>query len=166
MVKDIEDEDDELLELSDLAELSDDGHGNAEEIGLDDGEELGAGEIDEAPEDVGLDVETLGGMEAGEESFLDEDEPSTLDNAPLELDDDLEDEEDEDGWTVESEGTGAAFDEELADDEPEPEDDGGLEGIDDPSLDDFAEEGETSLSIEGDDLSADEELERVELDLG
>ena len=165
-----DDDEDELSELEELEELSDLDSG-AEELGLDDGREVGAGEIEDAPEDVGLDVETggLAGLDTTEESFLDEDaEPSALDDATLELENDDEEDEEEDGWTVESEGTGSAFDEELPDDEEEPlGDDGGLEGMEEPLLDDFVEdEGDNSFSIEGDDLSGDEELERVELDLG
>jgi hypothetical protein len=167
------DEDDVLPELDELdSELPGELTGETEEVGIDDGQEIGAGEIDDAPEDVGLDVETLGGLDDGDESFLDEgEEPSARDDSTLSLDDDLDEEEDEDGWTNESEGTGAAFDEELEDDDDEasPADDGGLEGMEDPTLDDIAgtdgEEGESSFSIEGEDLSADEELDRVELDL-
>lgn len=160
MIKGIDEEEDELPELSDLDAA-------AEELGLDDGD-LSSDEIEEAPEDVGLDVETMGGIEDGDESFLEEDgEPSALDDATLDFEGDLDDEEDEDGWTVESEGTGAAFDEELADDDEDSSaDDGGLEGVEDPSIDDIEEEGQSSFPIEGEDLNSDEELERVELDLG
>lgn len=171
MVKDIDD-DDELPLLDELDELTAFGEdGNAEELGLNDGSELGAGEIDDAPEDVGLDVETggLAGLDSGEDAFLDEDsEPSALDDSTLELDDDVDDDDQEDGWTLESEGTGAAFDEELPDDEEGSlTDDGGLEGMEDPALDELElDEGDGSISIEGEDLNADEELERVELDLG
>jgi hypothetical protein len=55
----------------------------------------------------------------------------------------------------------------LDDSEDEPADDGGLEGVEDPTLDDFVdEEADGSIPIEGEDLNADEDLERVELDLG
>jgi hypothetical protein len=74
--------------------------------------------------------------------------------------------------TQESEGSSGAWDDDLLDDDDLDEDsdelaeDGGLEGVEDPSLDDFVEEGETSFSIEGDDRNAEEELDRIELDLG
>ena len=104
MVSKVIDDDDELPQLEELDELTTLGEdGYAEEVGLDDGSELGAGEIDDAPEDVGLDVETggLAGLDASEDAFLDEEsEPSVLDDETLELENDLDDEDQEDGWTL------------------------------------------------------------------
>jgi hypothetical protein len=160
------DDDDTLEELRDsLPPLA--AEDGAEELGIDGSDES---EIDEGPEEIGLDVETL---DAGSDELdLPEDEEggSVLDDDKLELDGDLDDELDEDGWLDESEGAGAAWDDDsLVDEDDAPdEDDGGLDGVEDPSLDDFVDEGasETTLSIEGDDLNAEEDLERVELDLG
>lgn len=158
-----EEDEDELPELTD--ELGDD-----EQLGIDQDDTFGADEIDDGPEEVGLDVETLEGGEL--DSALDEDDdesPSLLDEGPLDLGVDDDDGVDEDGWTEESEGSGSAFDEDdqlLEEEEEGLEDDGGLEGVEDPTLDDFAEERETRITIEGDEQETDEELERVELDLG
>ncbi|MET0285393.1 MAG: hypothetical protein ABW352_13015, partial [Polyangiales bacterium] len=159
------DDDDTLEELSDsLPPLG--AEEGAEEVGIDGVDEA---DIDEGPEEIGLDVETL---DAGSDELdlPDDDEGSALDDDKLELDGDLDDDLDEDGWLDESEGAGAAWDDDsLVDEDDAPdEDDGGLDGVEDPSLDDFADEGasETTLSIEGEDLNAEEDLERVELDLG
>lgn len=158
-------DDDELPELSDSLD------GDEETLGLEDGDELGLGEIEEGPEEIGLDVETLAG-DAGLEDGFDDDEDAVgaLDDAPLELDDELDEEGDEGGWTEESEGSGASWDDDALDGEEDgdADDDGGLEGVEDPLLDDFVEEGETRISIDGDDddeLEEDHELERIELDL-
>ena len=174
MTKDIDDEDDLLAELDE--ELDEIAKGDleapgksSEELGLEDADAL-ADEIDDAPEDVGLDVETLDSAAGGEDAFDDdEDGPSALDDSKLELENDFDDEEaDEDGWTAESEGGAGSWDDDLLDEgEDEPADDGGLEGVEDPSLDDFVDdESENSFSIDGDDLAGDEDLERIELDLG
>jgi hypothetical protein len=174
VTKEIDEDDDLLAELDEELDEIAKGDieapvGASEELGLEDADPL-ADEIDEAPEEVGLDVETLDGAAGGEEAFDDdEDEPSALDDSKLELDNDFDDEEeDEDGWTAESEGSAGSWDEDLLDDsEDEPADDGGLEGVEDPTLDDFVdEEPDGSFPIDGDDLNADEDLERVELDLG
>jgi hypothetical protein len=155
------DEEDVLEELSDSLPLD-----GAEEIGVDGGDDS---EIDEGPEDIGLDVETLDA--GGDELDLpdDEEEGYALDDDKLDLEGDLDDGLDEDGWLDESEGAGASWDDGGLEDEDDDgdEDDGGLEGVEDPSLDDFiGDENETTLSIEGEDLNAEEDLERVELDLG
>ncbi len=171
------DEDDELPELEDTPEVSE---GNDEEaLGIEDAEELTLAEIEDGPEEIGLDTETLESADAFE-GALDEELENGLvgDDAPLELGNDLEDEGEEDGWTEESEGSGGAWDDdtlddELAEEDEELDEDGGLEGLEeleeleDSALDDdFAAEGETSFPMDGDDRGADDELERVELDLG
>jgi hypothetical protein len=163
------DDDDALEDLSDsLPPVLEEGalEDGAEEVGVEGADEP---EIDDGPEEIGLDVETLDA--GGDELDLpdDEEQGSALDDDKLELDGDLDDEREEDGWLDESEGAGAAWDDESLDDQddaPDDDDDGGLEGVEDPSLDDFAEEEETTLSIEGEDLNAEEDPERVELDLG
>lgn len=159
-LSDDDEEDDLLPELSD--ELgADDGA-----LGLEDEDTLG--EIEDAPEEVGLDVETLEGEVTLDGALDDEDDdaPSVLDDDLLELEGELDGDEDEDGWAAESEGSPGAFEDDLLDsDDEELEDDGGLEGVDDPTLDDFAEEQETSIDMDGDDQEGVEELERVELDL-
>ena len=174
MTKDIDDDDDLLAELDE--ELDDIAKGDleapggsSEELGLEDADAL-ADEIDEAPEEVGLDVETLDSAAGGDETFDDEDEEgSALDDSKLDFGSELDDDdEDEEGWTAESEGSAGSWDEDLLDEgEDEPADDGGLECVEDPTLDDFVdEEAESSIPLDGDDLNADEDLERVELDLG
>lgn len=159
-----DDDDDTLDELQDeLPPLST--QDAEEELGLEGADEP---ELDEGPEEIGLDVETLD-AEADELDLPEDgDEGYLLDDDKLELEGELDDELDEDGWLDESEGAGAAWDDDTLDDEDDvaDDDDGGLEGVEDPSLDDFADEGETTLSIEGDDLNAEEDLERVELELG
>jgi rRNA biogenesis protein RRP5 len=158
------DEDDAPEELSDsLPPLSLD---DPEEQGIDGADEA---EIDDGPEDVGLDVETLD--PAGDELDLPDDEEGgyALDDDKLDIEGELDDALDEDGWLDESEGAGSAWDDDALDDEDDDsdDDDGGLEGVEDPSLDDFvADDNETTLSIEGDDVNEEEDLERVELDLG
>jgi hypothetical protein len=173
VTKDIDDDDDLLAELDEELDEIAKGDleapgGSSEELGLEDADAL-ADEIDEAPEEVGLDVETLDHAAGGEETFDDDDDDSALDDSKLELDaDDDDEEEDEDGWTAESEGSAGSWDEDLLDEgEDDPADDGGLEGVEDPTLDDFVdEEGDSSIPMEGDDLNGEEDLERVELDLG
>jgi hypothetical protein len=164
-----DDDDDALQELSDAMPALSDDDGEQEELGIDEQEDLSAAEIDDGPEEVGLDVETLDTPGAELDLDGDDEESYALDDAAIDLEGELDDGIDEDGWTDESEGAGSSWDDEpLEDDEDAPhDDDGGLEGIEDPSLDDFIVDSETTLSIEGEDLNAEEEdLERVELDLG
>jgi len=164
----IAEEEDELLD-----ELEDFDDEDEEAIGLGDGDALDRAEIEDAPEDVGLDVETFAGTEDGLALDDDEDDPteSALDDSTLDIDGDLDDEEDEHGWTEGSEGTGGAFDEPLDDDdEADESDDGGLEGVDDPLIDALVDDEEHSIPIDGggDDDADDGEgvLDRLELDLG
>lgn len=160
-------EDDELLEFPDDLEEDD------EATGVDDGDELGLSEIEDGPEEIGLDVETLEG-EGSLASLLDDEDDddvaSVLDDEPLDLGNDLDDDDDEEGWTEGSEGAGAAWDDELLEgDEGEDvdDDDGGLEGVDDPLVDGIVDEDERTISIVGDDDDReDEAFERLELDLG
>ena len=160
-------EEDELLDLLDAFEDEDE-----EAIGVEDADALDLAEIEDAPEDVGLDVETFAGTESG--LALDEDDDddgeSALDDSTLDIDGELDDDEDEHGWTEGSEGTGDAFDEPLEDEDDEADDDGGLEGVDDPLIDALVDEHERSIPIDGvgDDHDSDGEgvVERLELDLG
>ena len=157
-------EEDELLEL--LDELEDE-----EAIGLDDSDALDLAEIEDAPEDVGLDVETFAGTESGLALDDDEDDDaeSALDDSTLEIEGELDDDEEEHGWTEGSEGTGDAFDEPLDDDDDDAADDGGLEGVDDPLIDALVDDEQRSIPLDGvgDDDEADEGvIERLELDLG
>ncbi len=162
MGNDVDDDEDVLEELSDALSVED----GDEAVGIDGADEP---EIDEGPEDIGLDVETLDA--GGDELDLpdDEEEGYALDDDKLELDGELGEDLEEDGWLDESEGAGSSWDDDSLDDEddePDDDDDGGLEGVEDPLLDDFMDDNETTLSIEGDDLNAEEDPERVELDLG
>jgi hypothetical protein len=160
-------EDDELLEFPDDLDEDD------EATGVDDADELALSEIEDGPEEIGLDVETLEG-EGSLANLLDEedddDADSVLDDEPLDLGSDLDDDDDEEGWTEGSEGAGAAWDDELLEgDEGEDvdDDDGGLEGVDDPLVDGIVDEDERTISITGDDDDREEGvLERLELDLG
>lgn len=158
------DEDDELPVLTDELDAED------EVLGLEDAEDLVLAEIDEGPEEIGLDVETLEGEEGlGDELDDDDDDVLGLDDKPLDLDDELDESGDEDGWTEDSEGASEPWDDDDAADEEEEGhvDDGGLEGVEEP-IEDLLDETETTIPIDGseDDESEDEELGRVELDLG
>lgn len=163
-------EDDELLEFPDDLDEDD------EATGVDDADELTLSEIEDGPEEIGLDVETLERDDALT-GLDDEDDDvsaeSALDDEPLELDTDLSEGEDEEGWTEGSEGAGAAWDDELptdADEDEEDADDGGLEGVDDPLIDGIPDDDERSITIGGDEEEDEEDdddaLDRVELDLG
>lgn len=166
-----DDDEDELSELLDAL----DEDGDEEAIGIDDAEALDLAEIGDAPEDVGLDVETL---ESSDDTLsgLDDDQEgdegeSTLDDETLDIDSDLDDEDDEAGWTEGSEGAGEAFDDDELlgdDDDPDDADDGGLEGVDDPLIDALIDDEERSIRIDGgdDDAEEDEALDRLELDIG
>jgi hypothetical protein len=158
-------DDDELPEFTDS--LDEDGGA----IGLDDPDDL-ATDIDEGPEDVGLDVDTLGGAE-DDDLLLDEEEEESgeLDaDGSLELEGiDDDDDDDEHGWTEGSEGSGEGFDDDLPDDDEDGEldDDGGLEGLEEPELEGSSDDEETSVSIgDDDDEESDEELGRLEIDIG
>lgn len=131
-------------------------------------EELALSEIQDGPEDIGLDTETgvvdpfevpIDG--ADDASML---EDGTLDDNFVELD---AEGEEEGGWLEGSEGSGAllADDSDGVDDDDETHstDDGGLEGVDDPMLDGLTDEEDLPrLRDEDDDLSDDfaEELLR------
>lgn len=152
--------------------------GSEEElVGTPDAEELALSDIGEGPEEIGLDVET-GSDERAEAAVTaelldstdsEEGERWSLDDRTFDIQEDLELEDDEQGWTEDSEGMGGAFDEEVGlSDEESPADDGGLEGVDDPMLDSFAleeDEDEDSLLSDSDDLDDDEE-EDLESDFG
>ena len=148
------------LEDDDLEEPTDKLGAGEELVGTTDAEELILADIGEGPEEVGLDVETGAEDERGEAAagaeLLDADDSeegdrwALEDRIELESDLDLDDDDDEGGWTQDSEGMGGTFDEEVGlDDEESATDDGGLEGVDDPMLDDFAAEED-----EDDDSSA------------
>ncbi len=139
-----------------------------EPVGTPDAEELLLSDIGDGPEEVGLDAETEGDARAealGSELWDGEEadeggEPWTLDERGLDDELEFEFEEDEHGWTEDSEGMGAAFDEEFSlEDETASVDDGGLEGVEDPLLD--------QLNVDEDDdslLSDDHDLEGAEAD--
>jgi hypothetical protein len=131
-IDDLEDDD---LDLPEGDAPDDDGA-----VGVDDADELLLHDVRDEPEDVGLDTESLGGADALAAQLLDvlDDETSALtDDAPLEIDADIDAEGDEHGWTDDSEGAeGEPWEEGLTDDlGDELGDDGGEEGVDDPLLD-------------------------------
>jgi hypothetical protein len=161
---------DELVPLDfeddDIAEPASGALAEAEPVGTPDAEDLVLADIGNGPEEIGLDTETGGDERAdllsGE--FLEESEEGdrwALDNSTLDIEQELDLDDDEHGWTEDSEGMGGAFDEELGLDDADDSlvDDGGLEGVDDPLLDNLAvsDGDEDSLLSDDDDLEDDEE---------
>jgi hypothetical protein len=162
-----DDEDFPLEPEGDEGEASE-GAKAVEPVGVEDSDELSAGEIEDGPEQVGLDTETLAGRDALDLSTLVDGEGEAhgegLADQPLEgFDADLDLQGDEDGWTQDSEASGDVWDDAtLGDEELPADDDGGLEGVDDPLLDglpdelppledDDDEDGDTIVDDLGDD---------------
>jgi len=132
-------DDDDLLDLPGADGLED------EELGVADADELLFNDLADEPEDVGLDTEALGGgdLAAGLDQDDEEEEGGLLDDAPLDVDAEIDAGEEEQGWTDDSEGGSEGWDDELLQD-PSGEgigDDAGEEGVDDPLLDGLPEEG-------------------------
>jgi hypothetical protein len=136
-------DDEEDLELPPPLDADD------EAIGVPGAEEAAVADIEDGPEEIGLDAEvgTADGFEPGVDPL--EEQASVLDDEPAgELVAEVDAEGDEGGWLEESEGSAEPWaDEELADDDEDyAGDDGGLEGVDDPMADGLDdEEGESSL---------------------
>jgi hypothetical protein len=132
----IPDEDDEL-------ELPGNLDGDEEAPGIAEADELALAEIDDGPEEIGLDTET-GAIDPFEFPIDPEEDLSLLDDGPLEeVVAEVDAEGEEGGWLEESEGSSEPLGEDLVDDDEDDEyslDDGGLEGVDDPMLDDIEEQ--------------------------
>jgi hypothetical protein len=146
-------------EDDDLLDEPGDAGGDDEEVGVADADELLLHDLGDEPEDVGLDTEALGGAELGaslDADDADEGQAGLLDDAPLEVESEIDADGEEHGWTEDSEGASEGWDEELP---PELAEDGGggdagEEGVDDPLLDGLPEEGLPDLhgaDDEGDD---------------
>jgi hypothetical protein len=142
-------DEEELLELPPSLGADD------EATGVPEADELAVMDIDDGPEEIGLEIElgTVDGFEPGVDAL--EEQASVLEDEPAgELVADVDAEGDESGWLEESEGSNEPWDEDdLADDDEDyAGDDGGLEGVDDPLADGLDDEdGESSL---GDDDGA------------
>jgi hypothetical protein len=157
-----DDDEDELEDMEDSMQES-------ESLGVDDADALVSLDLLDDSEEVGLDTEVGLVRDLGDvSSFIDADDESDgdpLENDPLDgFDGELDDDADEHGWTQDSEGAGDAWEgETLEDDEESHEDDGGVEGVDDPLLEDWVadlpalsedpdlEEGDTLVDDLGDD---------------
>lgn len=134
----VSDEDDDLLDIPNAGDLDDEG------AGVEDAEQLLFSELDDGPEEVGLDVESIASTE-GLPALNDLDDEDELagdeDDGPLELEDEIDAEGEEHGWTEDNEGSAAGWDDELPD---ELSDDAGLdageEGVDDPLLDGLSDD--------------------------
>jgi hypothetical protein len=165
MVGAAHDEDDDFLDLP-PGSLAD-----GETVGVEDSEALTDTELElGADEDVGLDTEALGGGPLDDELDDLDDEDSALfaaEGEPLDFMDELADEGEEGGWTDESEGAPLGEEEEFDDEPHAAEDDGGLEGIDDPSISALEHDGELPpLDDDGEgDFDDDSELSALILEL-
>jgi hypothetical protein len=165
MAGDLHDEDDDFLDLP-PGSLAD-----GEAVGVDDSDALTDGELElGGDEEVGLDAETLGGGPLDDELDELEDEDSALvasESEPLDFMDELADEGDEGGWTDESDGAPLGDDEDFDDEPLVAEDDGGLEGIDDPTISALENDGELPpLDDDGEgDFEDDSELAALILEL-
>lgn len=149
-------EDDEVPGLDDTLDESD------EVPGTEDAEELMLAELDDGPEEVGLDTELA--SDAAEpllDTFEDDGSAWASDDAPLEVEHDLDVDGEEQGWLEDSEGTDQDWADDVGlDEDTESYDDGGLEGVEDPLLDDLDEvESNEALSEQEDDLEEDEAFE-------
>lgn len=137
MSRPVSEEDDDLLDVPHASDVDDEG------TGVEDAEELLFSELDDAPEEVGLDVESIASSEGlpALNDLDDEDEDgSEQDETPLEIDDEIDADGDEEGWTDEAEASATGWDDELPDDLSEDVDtDGGEEGVEDPLLDGLPE---------------------------
>jgi hypothetical protein len=157
----------------DLSVPTDELGGDEELVGTDDTEELVLAELGEGPEEVGLDVE-LGADERSESVTLDlldaDEEEGTrwaLDDALADVDEELDVADEEGGWTADSEGLGGVWDDEVGiDDDEENADDGGLEGVDDPLLDQLDLDALENAPLEQDDVDLEDESRDGEGDLG
>jgi hypothetical protein len=149
----IQDEE-ELLELPPPLDADD------EATGVPEAEELALADIDDGPEDIGLDTE-VGTADAFEPGVDADEDDSALDDEPAgELVAEVDAEGEESGWLEESEGSGEPYtDEDLADDDEDYDssDDGGLEGVDDPLADGLDDE-ERERELEDDDSGFGDEL--------
>ncbi len=163
-------DDDDFPELPD--EVSDDEVqiGTEELVGTKDADELVLAELGEGPESVGLDTES-GVEERGEGAadFLDAEDGDggswTHEEAGIDVEAELDLGDDDEGFTGDSEGMAGSWDDDelgLDDDAPF-DDDGGLEGVEDPLLDELGLE-EREGSVLDDD--GDAEGAEVEIALG
>ncbi len=143
-----------------------DASGADEPLGVDDAEALVSADIADGPEEVGLDTEAGLGRDGQDYGLLDDEPEGEADeNEPLEgFEPELDaDDEDEGGWTDDSEGSNEPVDTDaIADDETPLEDDGGLEGVDDPMLEGLSDELPPLLP----DGASDEESDTLVEDLG
>jgi hypothetical protein len=163
------------FEDDDIADPASSALAEGEPVGTPDADDLVLADIGNGPEEIGLDAETGGDERAdllsgelldGEES--EEGDRWALDNSTLDIEQELDLDDDEHGWTEDSEGMGGAFDEELGldDDDDSLVDDGGLEGVDDPLLDNLAVGDEDSLLSDDDDDDLEDGEEDYQGDLG
>jgi hypothetical protein len=160
----IRDDEDDFLELPRASDADD------EEVGVLDADELLFSDIGDESEDVGLDADPLGiadGMLALDDEKDDGTPSSLLDDAPLELDAEVDAEGEEGGWTEDNEGSGELWEDDLAIELPSEavDEDAGEEGVDDPLLDGLPDERAPALSEDDDeddegDSWMDEELLR------
>lgn len=152
-----------LPDDDDLLEFPEDISGEEELVGTKDVDELILAEIADGPESVGLDVES--GLEdrsdASDPFDADDEEAESalVDEAGLEFEDDLDLEDDGESFTQEGEGLAGDWgDDDIdLDDESGAEDDGGLEGLEDPFYDDLgldeAKDGVLDADEENDEAS-------------
>lgn|GEM_PF-4082943 len=147
-------------------------------VGTPDAEELVLADIGGGPEEIGLDAETYAderGDQALSAELLDADDGEegegarwALDEKSLEFEEDLGLDEEEERWTEDSEGMGSALEDSFdLDDEDGVSDDGGLEGVEDPSMDGLAldedEDDEVVLPLrDEEDEDEDEDDESLE----
>jgi hypothetical protein len=143
-------------------------------IGVEDAEDLLLSELRDEPEDVGLDTESAGAEGALVTQLLDiDDDESALDDGagPLDLEDDIDAEGDEHGWTEGSEGSAGEdpWEEGLGDELGDSlGDDGGEEGVDDPLLDGLPEELQRPGALDEDNEEGvlDDSMEDLVRDIG
>jgi hypothetical protein len=145
-------DEEELLELPPPLDGDD-------EAGVPGTEELALADIDDGPEEIGLETEL--GMTDGFEPGVDaiEEQASVLDDEPAgELIAEVDAEGDEGGWLEESEGSSEPWSDEDLDDDDEDYagEDGGLEGVDDPLADGLEDDDGESQLDEDDDTFGDE----------
>ena len=156
-------DDDDFLDVPNASDVDDEG------LGVADAEELLFNELDEGPEDVGLDTESGASSEglATLDTDDDEDETALDDEAPLEIEPEIDAEGEEGGWTRENEGSTEPWDGELEDDdlEGDVDADAGEEGVDDPLLDGLPEDEPPRREDEDEDEDEDEWLDDLPPDL-
>lgn len=148
------DDDDDLLDVPHGSDLDDDG------LGVADAEELLFNELEDAPEDVGLDTESLAGSEGlpAIDSDDEAEDRSADDDAPLEIEHEIDADGEEGGWTRENEGSSEGWDDELDEEFDDDFDkDAGEEGVDDPLLDGLPDDAFPRAQLGDDDDEDDEE---------